>query len=194
MALEFDPRCSTAQPEDTLEVSISLDALPQDSNTTASQWPVFRKFSGKSGWPPNALVLPGNSVSFTLQTASDYVKGVNSTVRRTMFKINITNQHYYLIITKTTHYALRGRPAPGRPMAGRPQDVSLRPHNDLLITIHPASHLTRPVREGVSTDSLKFHADPPCPTLIRPAGGPPPKRPNGRLLPPWIPLPVRACP
>jgi hypothetical protein len=32
----------------------------------------------------------------------------------------------------------------------------------------------RPVREGVSTDSLKFHPAPPCPTLIRPAGGPPP--------------------
>jgi hypothetical protein len=29
---------------------------------------------------------------------------------------------------------------------------------------------TRPVREGVSTDGRKFHAGPPCPTLIRPAG------------------------
>jgi hypothetical protein len=36
---------------------------------------------------------------------------------------------------------------------------------------------TRAVREGVSTDSLKFYAGPPCPTLTRPAGGPPPKRP-----------------
>jgi hypothetical protein len=58
---------------------------------------------------------------------------------------------------------------------------------------------------GVSTYSLKFHAGPP--TLIRPAGRPPPKRPYGRLgggpptgraacghlLPPWIPLPVQAC-
>jgi len=64
----------------------------------------------------------------------------------------------------------------------------------------------RPVREGVSTDSLKFHVGPPCPTLIRPAGEPPPKRPYGRLggvpltgrvacgrlLPPWILLPARA--
>jgi hypothetical protein len=33
----------------------------------------------------------------------------------------------------------------------------------------------RAVREGVSTDSLKFHAGPPCPTLICPAGGPPPQ-------------------
>ena len=40
---------------------------------------------------------------------------------------------------------------------------------------------SRPVREGVSTDSLKFHAGLPCPTRIHPVGGPPPKRPYGRL-------------
>jgi hypothetical protein len=45
-------------------------------------------------------------------------------------------------------------------------------------------HHIRPVWEGVSTDSLKFHAGPPHPTLIHP---------EGRLLPPWIILPVRAC-
>jgi hypothetical protein len=39
----------------------------------------------------------------------------------------------------------------------------------------------RPVREEVSTDSLKFHPAPPCPTLLRPVGGPPPKRPYGCL-------------
>jgi uncharacterized membrane protein YagU involved in acid resistance len=33
---------------------------------------------------------------------------------------------------------------------------------------------SRPVREGVSTDSLKFHPAPPSPTLLCPAGGPPP--------------------
>jgi hypothetical protein len=33
--------------------------------------------------------------------------------------------------------------------------------------------LTRPVREGLSTDSLKFHPAPPCPSLLRPAGRPP---------------------
>jgi hypothetical protein len=44
------------------------------------------------------------------------------------------------------------------------------------------SSLGRPIREGVSTDSLKFHMGPPCPTLIRPAGGPPPKRPSSSPL------------
>jgi hypothetical protein len=61
--------------------------------------------------------------------------------------------------------------------------------------------------QEVSTDSLKFHLGPPCPTLLRPAGGPPLKRPYsrfwgglpagravcGRLLPPWIALAVRDC-
>jgi hypothetical protein len=30
-------------------------------------------------------------------------------------------------------------------------------------------------------DSLKFHPGLPCPTLLRPAGGPPPKQPYGRF-------------
>jgi hypothetical protein len=60
---------------------------------------------------------------------------------------------------------------------------------------------------GVSPDSLKFHPGPPCSILLRPVGGPPPKRPYGRfkgvpptgqaacgrLLPPWIPHAVQAC-
>jgi hypothetical protein len=34
------------------------------------------------------------------------------------------------------------------------------------------------VWQGVAMDSLKFHPGPPCPTLLRPAGGPPLKRPH----------------
>ena len=79
MTLEFDPRCGTSQPEDTLQVSLplpaaSMDATPPTDLTENAQRPVFRKFSGKSGWPSNALLVPGNSVNFTLETASDYVK------------------------------------------------------------------------------------------------------------------------
>jgi hypothetical protein len=33
------------------------------------------------------------------------------------------------------------------------------------------------VWQGVATDSLKFYLGPPCPTLLQPAGRPPPKRP-----------------
>jgi hypothetical protein len=35
------------------------------------------------------------------------------------------------------------------------------------------------VWQGISTNSLKFHPGPSCPTLLRPAGGPSPKRPYG---------------
>jgi hypothetical protein len=40
---------------------------------------------------------------------------------------------------------------------------------------------TSPVRRGVSKASLKYHPGPPCSTLLRPAGGRPPKRPYGRF-------------
>jgi hypothetical protein len=69
------------------------------------------------------------------------------------------------------------------------------------------SSITRPVWQGVATDSLKFHLGPLYLTLLRPAGGPCPKWHYGRfrggphtgraacsrLLPPWIPHAVRAC-
>jgi hypothetical protein len=46
--------------------------------------------------------------------------------------------------------------------------------------------------QGVTMDSLKFHPGPPCPTLLRPAGGPPLKRPCGLVayLQGWWSLPV----
>jgi hypothetical protein len=61
--------------------------------------------------------------------------------------------------------------------------------------------------EGMAMDSIKFHPDPTCPTLLRPAGGPPLKRPYdhfrgglpagrvacGHLLPLWTPHAVRLC-
>jgi hypothetical protein len=64
---------------------------------------------------------------------------------------------------------------------------------------------SRGVWEGVVMDSRKFHPGLPCPTNLRPAGGPPLKRPYGpfrggsspgraaygRLLPFWIPHTVR---
>jgi hypothetical protein len=61
------------------------------------------------------------------------------------------------------------------------------------------------VWQGVAMDSPKFHPGPPCPTLLRPAGGPLLKRYNGRfrggqptrqaacgrLLPLWSPHALR---
>jgi hypothetical protein len=36
--------------------------------------------------------------------------------------------------------------------------------------------------QWVAMDSLKFHPGPPCPTFLRPVGGPPPKRPYACFL------------
>jgi hypothetical protein len=40
---------------------------------------------------------------------------------------------------------------------------------------------SRPVWQGVSTDSLKFHPGQLCPTLLRSTAGPPSSRPHGRF-------------
>lgn len=92
MAIEFDPRCGTAQPEDALQLFIpSLSRLQQlqkgkhakplidDKAPNADYWPVFKKFSGKPSansncWPTSSIVLPGNEILYSLETASDYVK------------------------------------------------------------------------------------------------------------------------
>jgi hypothetical protein len=37
------------------------------------------------------------------------------------------------------------------------------------------------VGQGLAMDSIKFYPGPPCLTLLRPAGGPPLKRPYGRF-------------
>jgi hypothetical protein len=37
--------------------------------------PVLTRLSGQRGWPAQSIVLPGNEVLFSLETASDYVKG-----------------------------------------------------------------------------------------------------------------------
>ncbi|GFY47108.1 hypothetical protein TNIN_284731 [Trichonephila inaurata madagascariensis] len=92
MSLEFDPQCGTAQVEDTLQVyvpsrnnsgqvwlnnaqTINVNGAPDlEDDQYTPYWPVFRKFSGNFDWPTTALLLPGNEVVFSLETASDYVK------------------------------------------------------------------------------------------------------------------------
>ena len=84
MCIDFDSRCATAQPEDTLQIYIpeyrqtkcweSSKAIKiQDNNKTL--WPILKKFTGKpNSWPTNSIVIPGNELVFSLETASDYVK------------------------------------------------------------------------------------------------------------------------
>ncbi|KAH1008686.1 hypothetical protein HUJ05_009221, partial [Dendroctonus ponderosae] len=90
MSLEFDASCSTAQPEDSLQLYIPAFDLPSpflskgdgtlkstlnDLDLASSPyWPVLHKFSGSLQWPSNAVILPGNEVVFSLETASDYLK------------------------------------------------------------------------------------------------------------------------
>ena len=95
MAIEFDPACCTAQPEDTLQLYIRNPASQRPKNlssplvtsTTCSRAaavksqrysPVLTNLSGGRGWPAQSIVLPGNEVLFSLETASDYVKGEGS--------------------------------------------------------------------------------------------------------------------
>ncbi len=59
--LEFDRKCLTCQAEDFVQIY-------SDSSYSNK---LFDRFS-KSKWPPNALIVPGSSVSFDFQTASDY--------------------------------------------------------------------------------------------------------------------------
>ena len=104
MSVEFDPQCSTTQPEDVLQLYIRNkntekpstesgqmnEKLTQTTTTTtaasatsvinqnelASQkyTPVLKKFSEATNWPRQNVILPGNEVLFSLETASDYVK------------------------------------------------------------------------------------------------------------------------
>ena len=89
MSVEFDPQCCTGQQEDTLQLYIRNPAsqrprnlasplvTSQNIDTIKSQKysPVLNKFSGRSNWPGHGVVLPGNEILFSMETASDYVKG-----------------------------------------------------------------------------------------------------------------------
>ncbi|XP_062420974.1 E3 ubiquitin-protein ligase MYCBP2 isoform X2 [Pungitius pungitius] len=79
--IEFDQQCGTAQPEDVLRLLIPSRTLHLSSlggkpllHDTINTWTELKKFSGSTGWPTTVLVLPGNEVLFSLETASDYVK------------------------------------------------------------------------------------------------------------------------
>ncbi|XP_014476551.1 PREDICTED: E3 ubiquitin-protein ligase MYCBP2 isoform X3 [Dinoponera quadriceps] len=87
LTVEFTAECGTSQPEDYLQLYVP-NIIPNPSagsvTSTASEdiplyWPVLHKLSNvQSQWPQNAVVLPGNEVIFSLETASDYVKNESS--------------------------------------------------------------------------------------------------------------------
>ncbi|XP_066580931.1 E3 ubiquitin-protein ligase MYCBP2 [Prorops nasuta] len=82
LTIEFTPDCGTSQPEDYLQLyipNITVNSRGFNVNFNTSEmdfyWPVLHKLSNiSSQWPQNAVVLPGNEVIFSLETASDYMK------------------------------------------------------------------------------------------------------------------------
>lgn len=93
MTIEFDRRCATAQMEDVVQIYIKSSGSHQDTTKTTKTSvtttmgnrngpsspqeiyiPVLRKFHGNSKWPRQAVILPGNEMLISLETASDYVK------------------------------------------------------------------------------------------------------------------------
>ena len=95
MSLEFDPQCGTAQPEDCLKILIPANIenirknqneesckvkiqKGQTSNEKENQTPdvqqiLIKKFNTENGWSTNAIIVPGNEIMLSLETASYYL-------------------------------------------------------------------------------------------------------------------------
>ncbi|KAL4230611.1 E3 ubiquitin-protein ligase mycbp2 [Mactra antiquata] len=90
MVVEFDPQCGTAQAEDTLQLYVPgylkqenpvnpVQVTNEEQETSkVAYWPILKKFHGTNNWPKFSVVIPGNEVIFSLETASDYVKDEKS--------------------------------------------------------------------------------------------------------------------
>lgn len=97
MSVEFDQKCATAQVEDVLQLFIKSpkrndrissqgQQIPDQQHHNQSQHmtvtdlkdekfiPVLQRLHGTENWPKQAVILPGNEILFSLETASDYVK------------------------------------------------------------------------------------------------------------------------
>ncbi|XP_048243746.1 E3 ubiquitin-protein ligase MYCBP2-like isoform X7 [Haliotis rufescens] len=87
IVLEFDPQSATAQVEDSLQLYVQGRGQGEttlakvtgvttcdDQDIKLTHWPVLKRFYGHNNWPKQAVILPGNEVVFSLETASDYVK------------------------------------------------------------------------------------------------------------------------
>lgn len=84
MVIEFAPGCGTAQSEDILKLYVpsnskdvwerQFDEEEGDSPMPVPYWRVLRRLRGGTICPQNAVVLPGNEVIFSLETASNYLK------------------------------------------------------------------------------------------------------------------------
>lgn len=97
MSLEFDPQCGTAQPEDCLKLLIptsmnngrnskedindcgkmniqkNISSNEKDQQTSSDQQIMIKKFNTENGWSTNAIIVPGNEIMLSLETASNYL-------------------------------------------------------------------------------------------------------------------------
>lgn len=97
MSIEFDPQCGTSQPEDCLKIFIPpnlnhADKTPkteektkvkvqknvanvdkEHNNTVSEENILIKKFNTESGWSTNAIIVPGNEIYMSLETASNYL-------------------------------------------------------------------------------------------------------------------------
>jgi RCR-type E3 ubiquitin transferase len=97
MSLEFDPQCGTAQPEDCLKIlipstpeSIKMNSRSDEKGkvkvqkniasstdkenlSVSEQQILIKKFNTESGWSTNAIIVPGNELMLSLETASNYL-------------------------------------------------------------------------------------------------------------------------
>lgn len=90
MSLEFDPQCGTAQPEDCLKIlipavrenknydqtkmKIHKSHSTNDKDCRASNEQIMiKKFNTENGWSTNAIIVPGNEITLSLETASNYL-------------------------------------------------------------------------------------------------------------------------
>ena len=80
-------KASTAKPDSSdgnsgVTSSVASSPVPSSGNQKQQKpqlaeekyTPVLKKFTGTSGWPQQAIILPGHEILFSLETASDYVK------------------------------------------------------------------------------------------------------------------------
>ncbi|KAK4016037.1 hypothetical protein OUZ56_031000 [Daphnia magna] len=75
MCLEFDSQCCTSQVEDSLQLHLPTTLPKSHANVSlADYWPLLKKFGGTDNWPSHSMILPGNEVIFSLETASDCIR------------------------------------------------------------------------------------------------------------------------
>ena len=71
ITIEFDPRCSTCQPEDCL-------LIYGDDDYAKKLGPALSGAVSTGNWPKSPLIIPGRNVLIEFQTATDYLKADNS--------------------------------------------------------------------------------------------------------------------